>query len=1045
VVHGVCRGVVIAALAAACGGGDARSQNIVSGSMFTLTTSTTAPNGAWSWFEDARVIVDTSDPTRPRLLASSVSSGTGGEAGDVDLLWRDLATGGQGEFELANQFQQDDHDSAALFVRPDGRYLAMYSRHGSDNFTRWRISTNPRDPTAWGPEQTLNNGVGATYNNVYRLPGENGGAGRTYNFTRATNYDPTVQVSTDNGTTWTAAGKLLTEGGSSDRPYVRYAASAERIFVLTTDRHPRDFANNLYCGYVENGVLRRMDGGVADTSVFDATGVAPSTLTRVFANGSTFNGTVMNRAWGADIEVDNTGNPVSIFTARANDSDLDHRFFYSRFDGQQWQVHELARAGGYLYAAENDYTGLASIDPANPNVVYLSTKIDPRTQAGTAKYELYKGLTSDFGGSWTWTPLTAASTVDNIRPVVPTWNGTQTAVTWLRGTYTSYTSWDTEVVGMVLPATDPKSLLWRGGGGQAWDVGPSTAWNSGGGAIDGFRQGDEVAFDDTATTTTVSIQTPVSPMGVAFANRSAAYTVTGSGIGGTGGLRIIGGGTTVLANAANTFSGPTLVAKGTLVLAGGGLTGSRAITVSASGALEGSGLPAGGITLANQALTIDGRVTGDVAATAGSIVQVNAPGRMAGSLRATASTIIAQGTIGGHLTAAAGSTVQVGGDGIAVLRQTVYVDATHGVNGNTTLSSGATFTPTTNPDWQIRSVYGNGGVVYQGGSDSPTTAAELKTTITGLTPGRSYQAYVNYWDATGSAWRILAGGTSGKLRLFDSPRTSVAGATDGLDPTMLGYGALPLVAEGNRMLWAGDLGRLVADALGRIAVYVDDTGTVDGDDRTWYDGVSYVSDPTGFSGQAALAVQGNVSLDTTSTLRLDMADRSAFDRLAATGTASLGGATLAVALAGGYEPAWLVPHTILTAGAVADTFGRIDVTGLTGSRRLAVTYTATSAVATAALPGDANLDGVIDLLDVAGFMAAGRFDAGAPATWADGDFNGDGLVDLLDAADIMTTGLYDAGSYATAAPAIAPVPEPTAAPLVVVAAIVALTLVRRPP
>ena len=1010
--------LVVAALACT---GEALAQNVVSGSMFTLTSSTSAPNGAWCWFEDERVIIDTSDPTRPLLLASTISAGPGSEAGDVDLLWRNLATGVQGDFELANQFEQDDHDSAALYQRPDGRYLAMYSRHGTDNFTRWRISTNPRDPTAWGPEQTLNNGAGATYNNVYHLPNDNGGQGRTYNFTRATNYDPTVQVSTNHGTTWTAAGKLLTEGSSSDRPYVRYAASDERIFVFTTERHPRNFANGIYAGYVQNGALHRMDGSVADSSVFDASGVAPATLSRVFANGSTFNGTVMNRAWTTDIEVDNTGNPVGIFTARANDSDLDHRFFYSRYDGRDWQVHEIARAGGYLYAAENDYTGLASIDPENPNVVYLSTKIDPRTQAGTAKYELYKGFTSDFGDTWAWTPLTAASTVDNLRPAVPKWNGTSTAVTWMRGTYSTYTNWDTQLVGMILPASDPKSLLWKGG--QAWDTTASAGWDSGGGAIEGFRQGDEVAFDDSAASTTVSIAAAVRPMGVAFANRTAAYVVSGSGIGGSGGLRVIGGGTVTLANAANTFTGDTLVAKGTLAVAGGGLTASKAITVAAGGTLAVGGLP-GGLDLASQNLTIDGRVTGDVTATAGSVVELAAGGRMAGNLHAVASTIIAQGTIGGHLSATGGATIRIGGEGISTVRQTVYVDATHGVGGNTTLASGSTFTPTTNPNWQIRSTFGNGGVVYQGGADSPTAAAELKTTISGLTPGRGYQVYVNYWDATGSAWRILAGGTSGRLRLFDSPRTPVTGATDGLDPATLAYGTAPLLVESNRQLWAGDLGRLVADAQGRIAVFVDDTGTVDGDDRTWYDGVSYVSDPIGFRGQAVLAVQGDVTIDAASTLHLDMASPTATDRIAATGSMSLGRGTLTLALAEGYDPALLVPHSILTAGSMNGAFARIDVTGLPIGKRMAITYTPTEVIATAAVAGDANLDGVLDLLDIAGFVAAGQFDSGLPATWADGDFTGDGIVDLLDAAEFLAAGSYDAGPYAGRVSSIIMVPEP---------------------
>ena len=176
-----------------------------------------------------------------------------------------------------------------------------------------------------------------------------------------------------------------------------------------------------------------------------------------------------------------------------------------------------------------------------------------------------------------------------------------------------------------------------------------------------------------------------------------------------------------------------------------------------------------------------------------------------------------------------------------------------------------------------------------------------------------------------------------------------------------------------------------------------------------------------------------MTFDSTVTLSLDVGGPTATDRLAATGTAALGGATLAVALAEGYDPGWLVPHTILTAGSVRDAFGRLDVTGLADGKRLAVTYTPTSVTVMAARSGDVNLDGVIDLLDVAGFIAADRFDSGAPAGWSEGDFNGDGLVDLLDAAEMATSGLYDAGPYATPVASIAPVPEPSA-PLVLLLA-----------
>ncbi len=79
-----------------------------------------------------------------------------------------------------------------------------------------------------------------------------------------------------------------------------------------------------------------------------------------------------------------------------------------------------------------------------------------------------------------------------------------------------------------------------------------------------------------------------------------------------------------------------------------------------------------------------------------------------------------------------------------------------------------------------------------------------------------------------------------------------------------------------------------------------------------------------------------------------------------------------------------------------------------------------------AAPGDTNLDRVIDILDVAGFLTAGKFDTGSAAVWSDGDFNYDGVNDVLDAAEFMTTGYFNAGPYAAAARGVAAVPEPHA-------------------
>ena len=75
--------------------------------------------------------------------------------------------------------------------------------------------------------------------------------------------------------------------------------------------------------------------------------------------------------------------------------------------------------------------------------------------------------------------------------------------------------------------------------------------------------------------------------------------------------------------------------------------------------------------------------------------------------------------------------------------------------------------------------------------------------------------------------------------------------------------------------------------------------------------------------------------------------------------------------------------------------------------------------------GDTNLDGLVDVLDAADVLAAGRYDLGTGAVWSQGDTNYDAMVDVLDVADMLGSGLYDAGWYAPgSAAAVAAVPEP---------------------
>ena len=72
-----------------------------------------------------------------------------------------------------------------------------------------------------------------------------------------------------------------------------------------------------------------------------------------------------------------------------------------------------------------------------------------------------------------------------------------------------------------------------------------------------------------------------------------------------------------------------------------------------------------------------------------------------------------------------------------------------------------------------------------------------------------------------------------------------------------------------------------------------------------------------------------------------------------------------------------------------------------------------SIVAAFAAPGDLDLDGFVDIADLAAMLGAGLYDTGFAAGWWEGDVNYDGVVDSLDLGELLATGLYDQGSYRT--------------------------------
>lgn len=427
--------------------------DFVAGDLIRFTGEADTPNGAWCWFQDERAMVDVDHPDEPVLMFTSVSASedTAAEHGDLDLHWYGLVSRKGGTVELYDRLAQDDHSVAALYQLDDGRTLAVFSRHSTDTYTYTRQSA-PHRPDVWSDVLVYEGAAPATYNNLLTA-----GSDRTLlDFSRMQGWDPNFLAYDDAAGRWRYGGRLLDGEG---RPYVKYASTADGtvIHVVATEQHPRDFDNSIYHGFTDGKALFDSAGEVLDPDLGDPTAVAPSALTLVFQ------GDPDNVAWVADVEVDRKDRPVIAFSVQKDgrgqavgSGGRDHRYHVARYGPNGWVQREIAYAGERLYAGEDDYTGLVAIDPEDVDYVVISTNADPATGAplvsnadGRRHYELFAGRLADDEKPVTWQALTRHSTVDNLRPVIPAWKGDQRVVLWMRGTYRTYTDFDTAIVGIL--------------------------------------------------------------------------------------------------------------------------------------------------------------------------------------------------------------------------------------------------------------------------------------------------------------------------------------------------------------------------------------------------------------------------------------------------------------------------------------------------------------------------------------------------------------------------------------------------------------------
>lgn len=394
----------------------------VEGGASANITLTSAPDGGWTWFQDARALY---------ASGKTFFVYVDGTSGAVEVRQYDHATATVSNAVALRTLGTDDHYAPAMLRRAsDGKILIFYSS-ADQTKTYLRVSSSADDVTAFASEADITPSGGTLH--FYHQPVElaDGMYLVIADQVSGSNKRWTYSKSTDDGATWSARTSFYQVDGTGNPIYLKAVQNGDsRIDFVATDAHPSNGVSSIYHFYYEGGSFYRTDGTQITASLpFDHT-----SLTTVY-NAATEG----RRAWLWDIAIDpDTHSPVIVFASFV--STTDHRYMYARWTGTAWAVTEICTAGGYLYAAQPHYSGGVVLDHETPSVVYAS-------RDDGSQFEMWRFTTTDQGATFTGEALTSSSSGKQMRPVAVRNHAPDLKVLWLSGTYTSYTSFSLGIMG----------------------------------------------------------------------------------------------------------------------------------------------------------------------------------------------------------------------------------------------------------------------------------------------------------------------------------------------------------------------------------------------------------------------------------------------------------------------------------------------------------------------------------------------------------------------------------------------------------------------
>ncbi|MFM7206884.1 MAG: family 10 glycosylhydrolase [Planctomycetaceae bacterium] len=601
-------------------------------------------------------------------------------------------------------------------------------------------------------------------------------------------------------------------------------------------------------------------------------------------------------------------------------------------------------------------------------------------------------------------------------------------------------------------------------------------------------------FDGPGGTVTVSGTVGVAG-GLDF--RTGGYTVTGGTMALRGfnraanSLGVAAGGTATLACTLTGLTGLTKSGTGVLALAGTGTGLSGGVAVQAGMLTIGAGGTTGSLAVSNTFTLAAGGTLGfnrtdgygggfaSVISGSGALRLLSGSLALTGSVTHTGGTIVSAGTLSAAAVLQTTGSITVDGGVFAATSYNAAAPLSVAGSGSATISgTGLSLAAVTNNAAVGRGVAftaASGTITLAGLTGSGSTRFGSHARITGGISGGTV-AVVGGLNADIGGGSVTAGSlTSGTVSGGTVGVTGSATITRlaGGVTTLGGPATLGTVASGSVTL-TGSTASITTLSGGRVTL---------GGAAVTVSGGTFAGLLTGSggsfrkAGSATLVLAGSTSMSAPTSVAGGILRLDAAAALGSSSVSVLAGGTLAIAPGLAATVGGLLPNAgglvdvgngsiTVAAGLSQNDLVTAIVTGLgdgTWNGSSGITSTTAAAAAAQSLtravgwldngdgsmtfafaaPGDLNLDGLVDVLDSAGFLASGALDAGFGATWADGDTNYDGMVDILDSAAMLSAALFDTGSYATPVPAIAAVPEPSVTSLAVAATAAALAYARR--